>query len=217
MQPSSAADYKQLLSEVIKKQIVILGPDITLSKARNVKGITVADDGTVTNLEGSPQEVTQALIDQFVQLSGLIVKKTMEPLLSLSQSAPYQNGSGQAPIQPAAPTATPPPVTAIPVETVPVQPQPATVAPVAVSQMPAEVPVSVGQPATPTMPEQTPQPIAPSAQSSPAQSVQATNQPQRAPMETTMQPDPTGVSAQSNPIRSGTEAQLEPAKNPLAA
>lgn len=78
-------DYKQLLTEVIKKQIVILGPDITLSKARNVKGLTVADDGTVTAVEGNPQEVIQSLIDQFVQLSGLIVKKTMEPLLTLSQ------------------------------------------------------------------------------------------------------------------------------------
>lgn len=87
MQPQSAQDYKQLLTEVIKKQIVILGPDITLSKARNVKGITVSDDGTVTDVVGSAQEVTQALIDQFVQLSGLIVKKTMEPLLALSQPA----------------------------------------------------------------------------------------------------------------------------------
>ncbi|HEX7042220.1 MAG TPA: hypothetical protein VF189_03130 [Patescibacteria group bacterium] len=86
MQPQSAQDYKNLLTEVIKKQIVILGPDITLSKARNVKGLTVMDDGTVTAVSGSPQEVTQALIDQFVQLSGLIVKKTMEPLLLGTQN-----------------------------------------------------------------------------------------------------------------------------------
>ncbi len=78
-------DYKQLLTEVIKKQIVILGPDITLSKARNVKGLVVANDGTVTAYTGEPQAVTQALIDQFVQLSGLIVKQTMEPLLSMPQ------------------------------------------------------------------------------------------------------------------------------------
>lgn len=94
MQPQSAQDYKNLLTEVIKKQIVILGPDITLSKARNVKGLTVQDDGTVTDVTGSPQEVTQALIDQFVQLSGLIVKKTMEPLLLGTAAAP------QAPAQP---------------------------------------------------------------------------------------------------------------------
>jgi len=82
MQPQGNTDYKKLLTEVIQKQIVILGPGITLAKARNVKGLTIADDGTVTNMEGQPQELIQGLIDQFVQLSGLIVKKTMEPLLS---------------------------------------------------------------------------------------------------------------------------------------
>ena len=82
MQPTTDQDYKSILSEVIKKQIVILGPDITLIKARNVKGLTVSDDGTVTEMIGEPQTITQNLIDQFVQLSGLIVKKTMEPLLN---------------------------------------------------------------------------------------------------------------------------------------
>ncbi|MCL5970424.1 MAG: arginine--tRNA ligase, partial [Patescibacteria group bacterium] len=37
-------DYKKLLTEVIQKQMVILGPSITLTKARNVKGLTVSDD-----------------------------------------------------------------------------------------------------------------------------------------------------------------------------
>lgn len=100
MQPQTETDYKKLLTEVIKKQIVILGPTITLAKARNVKGLTVADDGTVTQIDGQPQVLIQGLIDQFVQLSGLIVKKTMEPLLSA-----YPDGSSstqnlpQAPIQ----------------------------------------------------------------------------------------------------------------------
>lgn len=79
-------DYKQLLSQVIKKQIVILGPDITLAKARNVPGLVVADDGTVTDISGDQQQITQKLIDQFVQLSGEIVRKTMEPLLSINQA-----------------------------------------------------------------------------------------------------------------------------------
>ncbi|MCL4354643.1 hypothetical protein M1349_04225 [Patescibacteria group bacterium] len=87
MQPKTDAEYKNLLTEVIKKQMVILGPTITLTKARNVKGLTVQDDGTVTNLTGNPQELIQALIDQFVQLSGLIVKKTMEPLFAISQTS----------------------------------------------------------------------------------------------------------------------------------
>ncbi len=75
-------DYKKVLTEVIQKQMIILGPTITLAKARNVQGLTVADDGTITEISGSPQILIQSLIDQFVQLSGLIVKKTMEPLLA---------------------------------------------------------------------------------------------------------------------------------------
>ncbi len=75
-------DFKKLITEVIKKQMVILGPDITLAKARNVKGLKVEDDGTVSEITGSPQELTQDLVNQFVELSSLIVQKTMEPLLA---------------------------------------------------------------------------------------------------------------------------------------
>ncbi len=82
MQPQTDGEYQKLLTDVIKKQIVILGPAITLAKARNVQGLTVADDGTVTQIIGLPKEITQNLIGQFMELSGLIVKKTMEPLLA---------------------------------------------------------------------------------------------------------------------------------------
>ena len=75
-------DYKNLTAEVIKKQMIILGPNITLVKARNVKGLKIDDNGVVTEMSGPPQELIQELISQFVQLSGLIVQKTLEPLLA---------------------------------------------------------------------------------------------------------------------------------------
>jgi hypothetical protein len=106
MQPNT--DYKKLLTDVIQKQMIILGPTIALAKARNVKGLTIADDGTVVDIEGQPQELIQGLIDQFVQLSGLIVKKTMEPLLSIYPDG-VANSLGKANesvvAAPAAPTA----------------------------------------------------------------------------------------------------------------
>lgn len=74
--------YQKLLTEVIKKQILVLGPNISLAKARNVKGLTISEDGTVTAISGNPQELVQQLIDQFMELSGLIVKKTIEPILA---------------------------------------------------------------------------------------------------------------------------------------
>lgn len=113
-------DYKTVLTEVIKKQMVILGPDITLAKARNVHGLTIADDGTVTGIQGHPQELIQSLIDQFVQLSGLIVKKTMEPLLSI-----YPDGNG-LPLEQTQPNQS----TQAPVQPIPSQPQQSTTGPV---------------------------------------------------------------------------------------
>lgn len=80
--PHDQNDYKNLMSELIKKQIVILGPDISLAKARGITGLTVSDDGIVTNITGDPKILLQQLIDAFVALSGLIVRKTMEPLLA---------------------------------------------------------------------------------------------------------------------------------------
>ena len=81
--PSSNNDYKTLLTQIIQKQVVILGPDIAISQAKKVEGLTVSDDGTVTDVnESKGQEITQNLVNEYVALSGLIVKKAMEPLLS---------------------------------------------------------------------------------------------------------------------------------------
>lgn len=108
MEPKALGDQQKLLTDVIKKQIVILGPDITLAKARNVKGLTVADDGTVTDMQGEPHLLTQELVNQFMELSGLIVKKTMEPLLAMSDAPTII--APTAPIPPMPAIANPAPV-----------------------------------------------------------------------------------------------------------
>ena len=82
MQPASDTDYNSLFSQLIKKQMLVLGPDITLAKVKNVIGITVDINGDVQKIEGDPQKLLQALINQFVELSGMIVKKTMESILT---------------------------------------------------------------------------------------------------------------------------------------
>ena len=82
MQPASDTDYKSLFSELIKKQMLVLGPDITMAKVKNVIGITVDINGDVLKIDGDPQKLLQGLINQFVELSGMIVKKTMESILT---------------------------------------------------------------------------------------------------------------------------------------
>jgi hypothetical protein len=70
-------EYRQLMTEIISKQAVILGPEIAIMRARGVKGIVVTDEGEVGKIEGDHKEALQHLIDQYVQLSGQIVKATL--------------------------------------------------------------------------------------------------------------------------------------------
>jgi hypothetical protein len=80
MEEPNKEDYKQILTEIIKKQIIILGPEIAVLKARNVPGISVANDGTVTDVGGSEQIILQKLIDEYVALSGEIVKNAVNSI-----------------------------------------------------------------------------------------------------------------------------------------
>jgi hypothetical protein len=81
MEPTNT-DYKQMLSEIIKKQIVILGPQIAVLKARGVPGLKVTDDGTVSEVNGPEQVVLQKLIDEYVALSGEIVKNAVNSIFA---------------------------------------------------------------------------------------------------------------------------------------
>lgn len=74
--------YKALLSEIIAKQSIILGPEIALLKARNVQGVTVGEDGKVTNIQGNPQQILQKLVDEYVNLSGQIVKNALSSVFT---------------------------------------------------------------------------------------------------------------------------------------
>lgn len=75
-------DGKQIFTQVIKKQMEILGAGITLARVRNVPGIKIDQAGNVVSIEGNTQVLLEQLTNQFVELSGLIIKKTMESILS---------------------------------------------------------------------------------------------------------------------------------------
>ena len=79
---TSQDDYKNLIDEIITKQSIILGPDIVLLKARNVQGLTLSDKGRVETITGDPQVVLQTLVDEYIALSGQIVKNVLNPVLS---------------------------------------------------------------------------------------------------------------------------------------
>jgi hypothetical protein len=85
---ATAQESQQLLTEAIQKQMLILGTEITLLKVRNVAGLVVKDDGTVSSISGNMGEIVTHFLEQFRELSSPLVKKTMQPLLSTMSTVP---------------------------------------------------------------------------------------------------------------------------------
>ncbi len=74
--------YQKLLNDAIRKQMTILGPQITLMKVRNVTGLTVTDAGAVATLDTNAEDVVTRFLEEFRDISSPLVRKTMQPLLS---------------------------------------------------------------------------------------------------------------------------------------
>jgi len=73
-------DYKELMTEIIKKQKAVLGPDIAVARAQRIPGLKVDAEGRVLGISGEEQEVLQKLVDQYIELSGQIVKNVLDPV-----------------------------------------------------------------------------------------------------------------------------------------
>lgn len=69
--------YISLINEVVQKQSIILGPEIALLKAKNIKSLSINNEGKVTDISGDPHAALQQLIDQYVSLAGQIVKNAL--------------------------------------------------------------------------------------------------------------------------------------------
>lgn len=74
-------EYKKMLTDLIQKQMVILGPNIALDKARKIPGLSVSNDGTVTSLTGDGQMILKGVANEYMVLSGQIAQMTLNSLL----------------------------------------------------------------------------------------------------------------------------------------
>lgn len=74
-------EYKKMLTDLIQKQMVVLGPNIALDKARKIEGVKVSDDGTVIDVTGDPQMILKGVANEYMTLSGQIAQMTLNTLL----------------------------------------------------------------------------------------------------------------------------------------
>lgn len=78
---NNAEDYRKMLTDLIQKQMIVLGPNIALDKARKVAGVSVADNGEVQQISGDPQMVLKGVANEYMNLSGQIAQMTLNTLL----------------------------------------------------------------------------------------------------------------------------------------
>ncbi len=74
--------YKEILSDLIKKQMLMLGPNVALGQARRVKELTVDEEGTVTEITGDPRKVLSEVARQYMALSGQIAQMTLDAIIA---------------------------------------------------------------------------------------------------------------------------------------
>ena len=79
--PNEASEYKKMLTDLIKQQMVILGPNIALDKARRVPGVVIQDDGSVEEFTGDPRLIVKGVANEYMSLSGQIAQMTLNILL----------------------------------------------------------------------------------------------------------------------------------------
>lgn len=72
--------YKSVMSEIIAKQSVILGPDMAVMRAKKVSSLKIGENGEVIEINGNHADALNSLIDTYVELSGQIVKNSIGPI-----------------------------------------------------------------------------------------------------------------------------------------
>lgn len=78
----SAIDYSKVLTELIQKQMVLIGPDITFGIVKKVGGLHVDQNGVVMRIDNADtRSLLTSLLNEFFSLSELIAKKSVEILL----------------------------------------------------------------------------------------------------------------------------------------
>mgnify|MGYP000327150377 CR=1 FL=1 len=61
--------YKKFLTELVRRHMVIFGPNIAREIAATIPGLSLSATGEVTSIAGPPLEATQKLMGKYQELS----------------------------------------------------------------------------------------------------------------------------------------------------
>lgn len=84
---SKTQDYKAIISEYIKKQMIILGPVVAVEKARKLEKIKLKDDGAVTQINGDGEEIMAMIESEYEGMIGSIAHTVLLRVIDKTSAA----------------------------------------------------------------------------------------------------------------------------------
>lgn len=74
-------DYQKVLTELIQKQMNMVGPGIALSIANKVPSVKVAENGEVLAIEGDPKVALESVANAYIAFSGEISRMILKSVM----------------------------------------------------------------------------------------------------------------------------------------
>ncbi len=74
--------YKKFLTELVRRHMVIFGPNIAREIASTIPGLTVSETGEITGITGAPLNALQGLIGKYQELSEPVALLQLRLLLN---------------------------------------------------------------------------------------------------------------------------------------
>ena len=74
-------DYKKAISDIIKKQMEIVGPVVALSVAQKATSVKVSPVGEVLEIIGDPKIALEQVAEAYIAFSGEISKMILKSVM----------------------------------------------------------------------------------------------------------------------------------------
>jgi len=74
-------DYKKAISEIVKKQMEIVGPAVALSVAQKATFVKVSPSGDVLEIIGDPKSALEQVAEAYIAFSGEISKMILKSVI----------------------------------------------------------------------------------------------------------------------------------------
>lgn len=91
MPTNDIRDYRGALSEIIKKQMSIVGPSVAISIVQKVPSIKVAPNGDVLEIVGDPKAALGQVAEAYINFSGEISKLILKSVIKIYPDVEINN------------------------------------------------------------------------------------------------------------------------------